>query len=588
MGRERQQGAIGVMAAATLLLALICLALVIDTGRLYYEQRKLQRVADMAALEAASQSGMCAAPGTDPQAYALASAAKNDFVPATANDLVAKLGSVAFDNQYGGADSRRVFTEGGSIQDSVQVRVSRTVPSSLVLNVASLFSGAKAQTTLSAEAVARRTAMAGLSAGSGVASLQTSASPLLNPLLGGLLGTTLNLDVVTYQGIANTNITLLALSQQLQAAGVNLELGSINSLLNANVTAVQLIQAMINAADASQLAGVDVGLLRTALASINVPGAQLSLAQIIKVMAPGDIADEALNATVNLFDLLMATALVANKNHAVTVPAQTLSIPGLATQTLSLTVISPPTIAIGYPGRDSNGNWRTVAYNAQVQVNVGAEVNLLNMNLVHLKLDLAVTVAPGYAALESIQCAGVGQPVTVTVKAQPGVASAALDAQVWLLGDATGSLVNVVVTNKNTGASGEKTSVGTELAVPGEQSLTFTVNTPDDVPTEPQRVSSPLGASLGTGLTSLANSLKIEVQAGGNCASILSWLLCPLSELVSSIADLALDLTAALGALVNALGEQLVDPLLSLLGIQTGILDVRLIDLQTNGTELLI
>ncbi|WP_152907196.1 pilus assembly protein TadG-related protein, partial [Pseudomonas aeruginosa] len=47
----RQRGAIGILAATTLLLALICLLLVVDTGRLYLEQRNLQRVADVAALE---------------------------------------------------------------------------------------------------------------------------------------------------------------------------------------------------------------------------------------------------------------------------------------------------------------------------------------------------------------------------------------------------------------------------------------------------------------------------------------------------------------------------------------------------------
>ena len=51
-GPARQRGAIGLMAAGTLALALGFMLLVIDSGRLYLEQRKLQRVADTAALEA--------------------------------------------------------------------------------------------------------------------------------------------------------------------------------------------------------------------------------------------------------------------------------------------------------------------------------------------------------------------------------------------------------------------------------------------------------------------------------------------------------------------------------------------------------
>ncbi len=45
----RQRGAIGLMAVITLGLALLMLLLVVDSGRLYLEQRKLQRIADMAA-----------------------------------------------------------------------------------------------------------------------------------------------------------------------------------------------------------------------------------------------------------------------------------------------------------------------------------------------------------------------------------------------------------------------------------------------------------------------------------------------------------------------------------------------------------
>jgi uncharacterized membrane protein len=58
-GPARQRGAIGLMAALTLAMALGFMLLVIDTGRLYLEQRKLQRVADTAALEAVTRDGNC-------------------------------------------------------------------------------------------------------------------------------------------------------------------------------------------------------------------------------------------------------------------------------------------------------------------------------------------------------------------------------------------------------------------------------------------------------------------------------------------------------------------------------------------------
>ena len=56
-GPQQQRGAIGLMAAVTLGMVLLFMLLVVDSGRLYLEQRKLQRVADMAVLEAVSRGG---------------------------------------------------------------------------------------------------------------------------------------------------------------------------------------------------------------------------------------------------------------------------------------------------------------------------------------------------------------------------------------------------------------------------------------------------------------------------------------------------------------------------------------------------
>ena len=77
--RAQQRGAIGLMAALTLGLVLVFMLLVVDGGRLYMEQRKLQRVADMAALEAVSRAGTCL--GSTPTAtrYANQSAIRNTF-----------------------------------------------------------------------------------------------------------------------------------------------------------------------------------------------------------------------------------------------------------------------------------------------------------------------------------------------------------------------------------------------------------------------------------------------------------------------------------------------------------------------------
>lgn len=570
MGRERQQGAIGVMAAGTLLLALICLALVIDTGRLYYEQRKLQRVADMAALEAAAQSGMCAASNSNPRSSALSSAASNGFVPATASDLVATLGTVDFDNEYG-TDSRRVFTPGGDLQDSVEVRVSRSVPSSLILNVASVFGDFPATTRLGARAVARRTAMAGLSAGTTLASLDSSQSLLLNNLLNALLHSNLSLDAAGYRGLANANVSLLGLSDQLNALGVNVAAGSVDSLLGAQASLAQLLGATVNAIDPSKVANLNTAVLGQQLLGAGVKTATVTLGNILSVVAPNSVRDQALQGNVNALDLITALAFVANQQHAVELNSG-INLGGLGAVKVRLWIVQPPQIAFGYPGKDGNGKWRTQVRTAAIRTNVTGNIGLTGV--LGIDLGLALDVAQGTAALDSIVCAGQGQPVDVSVDAQPGIAQLSLgiyrDEQgtvldpirVRIVGELVGADVSA------TGVVGD--AVGTSLA--------YRVSSPRDLPTGPQTASSSISQSLDNAVGTLSRSINVKPTGILGLLSVLG--LNP-SSLVSTILDM-------LRPALSAIASVVLDPLLQLLGVSLGTIDVRLIDLQTGGAELLI
>lgn len=582
MGRERQRGAIGVMAVGTLLLALICLALVVDTGRLYFEQRKLQRVADMAALEAATQSGMC---GTQQaaaiQGLVVASAAKNGFVPAAGDTLTGQLGSVLLDAGNGAPQSRRIFSPGGAFADSVQVEVSHKVPSSLILNVASLFTQAPAQTELVAHAVARRSAIGALSAGSGLLNLDTSRSALLNGLLGSLLGITLNLDVASYNGIAGANLSLRDLATQL-----NLSVGTVQELLNTNVGVAQLLGAAVRAVSASGTAGVNTALLGNALATVKVPTTNISLASILSVATPSALPDTALDSKVNLLDLLMATAMAANQATAVTVPALSLSVPGVTNLGLSLYIIQPPQVAIGFPGKNTDGSWRTDAKPAQVRVTLAATANLLG--IATTKINLSLKAISGHAALESIQCAGIGQPASATVQASTSLATVEnLSFVTNLLPSATASLASISIAPKP-GVVPAMIDLGSNA----DQQLTFIVASRNDLPSAVQRITTPVGNALAKGLSNIGHNLDIQV-ALAPCNNILGCLVGDilgglLNGLFKTVTALIGGLADALAPILASLGSLVLDPLLSLLGIQLGTLDVRLIDLQTQSIEMLI
>ena len=131
----RQRGAIGLMAAATLSLALVLMLLVVDTGRLYMEHRKLQRVVDSAALEAVSRGGNCQS-GLSAATYAGQSAVRNGYIVDSNNTLATTCGSVQTT-----ASGLRAFTVDATRSSAIKVDASRTVTTSFAGGVQALFSG---------------------------------------------------------------------------------------------------------------------------------------------------------------------------------------------------------------------------------------------------------------------------------------------------------------------------------------------------------------------------------------------------------------------------------------------------------------
>src|SRR3546814_569511 len=76
--RHSQRGAIGLWGSMTLLLAVMFMALAVDTGRLWMQQRKLQSIADIASMEAARFIG-CNADSGNVLSAAQAAAARNGY-----------------------------------------------------------------------------------------------------------------------------------------------------------------------------------------------------------------------------------------------------------------------------------------------------------------------------------------------------------------------------------------------------------------------------------------------------------------------------------------------------------------------------
>lgn len=396
---SRQRGAIGLMAAGTLALALVFTLLAVDSGRLYLEKRKLQSVADTSALEAAGLGGQCGI-NTTANAYATQNAARNGFVVGNGRTLAVTCGTLATN-----ALNTRVFTADATKSDAIRVVASRTVMSSIANGLWNLFSGAPitAQINLSATAVAATPPpVAQLSIRSSLASVDSSKSPLLNLVIGNLLGGNLSLTAAGWNGLLQTDVNLLSYLDQL-AISLNVKAGDYDALLNTAVSATQLIDAAVKVL---QQNGAAVTAVINDVISIE------AIAPNTKLLTVGDLIDiatgtptAALNTNVQLFQLLEAVAQLSSSKNAVSAAAQ-IAIPLVGNVSIQTKVIEPPQLsAIGNPALAKKGLLNTPPTD-QIFVRTAQVRTLVTVQAPIIK------VVSGVASILN----GLGTPVSQVVK----------------------------------------------------------------------------------------------------------------------------------------------------------------------------
>lgn len=345
LGPARQRGAIGLIGAVTLGIALLFLLLVVDSGRLYLEKRKLQRVADTAALEAVSRGGTCAAPAGNAVQFATESALRNNFKVDANRTLAVACGTLAT-----GADFMRSFNADPAKADAIQVIATHRVHTSLAHSLFMLFSTQPINLTtrLSATAVAAPPppTVASLTIRSTLLTVDSSKSAALNALIGGLLGGKLQLDAVGWNGLINTNVSLLSYLDAL-AIRLNVGAGNYDELLKTDASVGQLIQAAI---DVLKLGGDAVKVVINNLEAIKLiaPGTKiLHLGDLINIQNGTD--KSALNVDLQLFNLIQGFVQLSNKANAVAVELP-VDVLGLLGVTVTTKVIEPAQLSsIGNP-----------------------------------------------------------------------------------------------------------------------------------------------------------------------------------------------------------------------------------------------
>jgi uncharacterized membrane protein len=573
---RHQRGSMAV-AMMLMLLGLITILGIVEVGYLYWAKRDAQKVADLAALSGAQQLSGPDCPNNSP-AYTAA------FSNATDNGGTAYSVAISCGRQPASGSSV-LAPAAASSTAAIKVTASR--------DVNHIFGNGMAWTgthPVAATAVAINTQpIASFSVGSRLAEI-SSNSPL-NKLLTSTLGTSLGVQLLSYDGIANTNISLLNLINQL-----NINAGTVNGVLNAPITINDFLNVYVQALQQSaNAANIKLDFINTQIASIEaqIGNTVINLGDVLNVNANTTDPNVALNTHINALDILNAVLLAANSQNAISLNGGTIKIPDVATVSLQLAVVEPPKIAIGGVG--------TTAHTAQIrlQLNISALTSdsalsiLLNGGESLANLPLYVEIAPTDAEIKSIKCGGSTQDI-VEITVNPGVLNAFLGnisatafsntTTLWPDLIASGSQTKLVNANVlGIGLVSILASANVQVAANPVTPLTFEVPTPVSHPLNPplmQSAGSPSTTGLGTIITSLLGSTNLQTT--------VTLLGIPIILPASVLSPLLQTLSLALSPVLSSLDSLLVSPLLQATGIEIGAADVNLIDVNCNSGAQLV
>lgn len=330
--RDDERGGVALMVAVLTSLLVGVASFAIDLGMARVGVRDMQALADVVALDMArnldgrSRADILADPAWD---ESLAdSLARNDGTFGVAGTLDVQAEPGVFN-----AATRTVDTTTGTdIADAVLVTTTTSVNY--------IFRDGSNTVTRTAIAQASKTACFAL--GSFAARFRSGDSALLSTLLAPMnafVRPQANLDVLSYQGLANATVTLNEL-----AADANV--GTVDELLTSTVTADRLIRATIGALQrqndpANTVAITALGKILNGQAELSTP---VLLTDVVAIQ-PTDTA--AADTRLNALDLITGAILLADGEHFINVPNLSANIGNLAPISSTLRVIQKAQTACG-------------------------------------------------------------------------------------------------------------------------------------------------------------------------------------------------------------------------------------------------
>jgi uncharacterized membrane protein len=526
------RGAVTILAAAGLLLAMGAGAIAVDLGSVFYESRRLQGVADSAALAAAGNIGTASASAQS--AIRSANWART-IAPAVTTGVWSPDSSVA-------ASAR--FVAGGSSPNAARVSVTMDSP----LYFGRVFGLRTVR--LGRTATATRIDLASFSIGSRLLSLDGG---LANQLLSGLTGSSVSLTLADYNALASADVDLLGFTSALKTE-LGLTAGSFSDTLKVSTNLTTVLTALSKTLQATGNSG--------AVAAVNklvnsVPGTQINLSQLLDLGPVGkqDYVLPGQSINVNALDMVRTSLQTAGGARQVQLNLNSL-LPGLASANLTLAmgdrVQSSPWIAVTRTGTPIVSTAQTRLY---IDTSILSSPALQFLGIGAVRLPVYVELAPAQAKLSSLSCTATDRSASLLVQTSIGHVSIA-DVATAGLTDMTSTPTENPATIVNLLGLKVYGSARTDLSSGGWQTVNF--NSSEIAARTTKTVSS---SGVLTAITSsLLGKLNLTVQAGpfGLSTAILSPLLTPLLSTVGALLDPVLQ------------------NLLNLLGIHLGQADVRM------------
>lgn len=383
--RRDRRGGVAAITAMSLTMILALAALAVDIGWVYLQSRRLQGVADLAAITAANDIGRA-------QVAAQATVTANGDGWRTPPQTTVTLG------RYTGDAAVPVKARfQATAQDPDAVKVS-------VASEAELFFGAallgRPSVPIRREATAARADLASFSIGSRLASLKGG---LANALLGDLTGSQVNLSVMDYDALADADVSLFS---YLDAVSTRLDLKgpTYDQVLQADLTTGQALQALADALSASGDSQAASATRTLALSAGDRTPAHLDALASLGPYGGQDHVSGGSAATVALSAMDLAQALLqagaGDRQLKLDLGA---TVPGLADTDVWLAIGEPMNNA---PYMTVTQDKTVVVRTSQARLYVDAKLagsGLLG-GLAQVRLPVLVELASGEARLKAIDC----------------------------------------------------------------------------------------------------------------------------------------------------------------------------------------